>query len=322
MAKTQLNKARREILLSHIEDTVLPRIIDRTRENELYDALIDGANKAIRAKYPEADMAVLRKYKCVRVDRCLRFQFPTGRVDGFNFPYKDESRIADVPSSGGCFRNDVFAVDDAIAAARATLKAYKPDLYRRFIAEVGDEDAANATTPTEEVTMQKGKRYVGERTPDGVQVVVIQPNGEAYPLNPRFDLRMHSPDGFNFGYGGSGPSQLALALLADALGDDDRAQANYQAVKFRVIGRLSGDRFELTEQQLRQVVDEIETYPIHRYGLYWSGYEPDYKPRTAASLAAARERREARVVEREATNAPLFAEVIREQGYVKKGRRR
>ena len=38
------------------------------------------------------------------------------------------------------------------------------------------------------------------------------------PLNPEpsQELWNHSPDGFNWGYGGSGPAQLALALLLDA----------------------------------------------------------------------------------------------------------
>ncbi len=35
------------------------------------------------------------------------------------------------------------------------------------------------------------------------------------PLGPRLDLANHSPDGFSWGYGGSGPAQLALAILAD-----------------------------------------------------------------------------------------------------------
>jgi len=83
--KTQLNKARRAIIeeygFKHIESS-----IDRTRENELLQQLIGYANEAIRAKYPEADMAVLRKYEVVRTDHCLRFQFPSGRVDGRSFP--------------------------------------------------------------------------------------------------------------------------------------------------------------------------------------------------------------------------------------------
>ncbi|MDB5309118.1 MAG: hypothetical protein JWO38_3320 [Gemmataceae bacterium] len=105
------------------------------------------------------------------------------------------------------------------------------------------------------------KRYVGERTPDGCQVVVVDqknPDG-SYLLPPRYDLRNHSPDGFEFGYAGSGPSQLALALLADALGDDERAQDHYQSFKFKVIARLEGDRFELSEEDIRRTVAALET---------------------------------------------------------------
>ena len=104
------------------------------------------------------------------------------------------------------------------------------------------------------------KRYIGECTPDGCQVVVLdssKPNA-SYLLNPRYDLRNHSPDGFSFGYNGSGSAQLSLALLADALGDTDRAQDMYQSFKFKVIGRLTGDKFELTEDDIRQKVAELE----------------------------------------------------------------
>ena len=33
--------------------------------------------------------------------------------------------------------------------------------------------------------------------------------------------RIHSPDGFAWGYGGSGPSQLALAILDSMTGDKE-----------------------------------------------------------------------------------------------------
>ncbi len=49
-----------------------------------------------------------------------------------------------------------------------------------------------------------------------------QPNG-GYQLPPRHDLRNHSPDGLKWGYAGSGPAQLALAVLPDALGSDRHA---------------------------------------------------------------------------------------------------
>lgn len=54
--------------------------------------------------------------------------------------------------------------------------------------------------------------YEGQRTEDDVRVTV---NGRK--LNPRNDLCNHSPDGFEWGYGGSGPAQLALAILVDHL---------------------------------------------------------------------------------------------------------
>ncbi|WP_020469647.1 hypothetical protein [Zavarzinella formosa] len=117
MAKTQLNKTRRELILEHIEKAVIPNAIDRTHEKALYDAILSGANVAIRLKYPEADMAILRKYRCTRFDRCLKFQFPTGRVDGFSFPYADEERLADMPNGGGCFTRDVFVADEDFETA-------------------------------------------------------------------------------------------------------------------------------------------------------------------------------------------------------------
>jgi hypothetical protein len=105
---------------------------------------------------------------------------------------------------------------------------------------------------------QSGKRYVGTRTPDVCVVTVIDADGGEEPLDPRFDLRNHSPDGFNWGYGGSGPAQLALALLADALDDDERAQVIYQDFKFKVVSRFDADRFELSQDEIPQAVTQLE----------------------------------------------------------------
>ena len=103
------------------------------------------------------------------------------------------------------------------------------------------------------------KHYAGERTPDGVDVLVLDrdlPDG-GRPLDPRFDLRRHA-DGLNFGYAGSGPAQLSLALLADALGDDDRARRNYQDFKRKHVARWEGDRFEISAEDIRQIVAGLE----------------------------------------------------------------
>ena len=50
----------------------------------------------------------------------------------------------------------------------------------------------------------------------------------------------HSPDGFCWGYGGSGPSQLALAILLELLSKED-AFYHYQDFKQRLIAKLQGD---------------------------------------------------------------------------------
>ena len=52
--------------------------------------------------------------------------------------------------------------------------------------------------------------------------------GGLLPLAPSLALRSHSPGGFAWGSDGSGPAQLALALLLDWTGDPDLAQRLYQ----------------------------------------------------------------------------------------------
>jgi hypothetical protein len=58
------------------------------------------------------------------------------------------------------------------------------------------------------------KLYVGTRGKHGgaATVIVIERNGPRYPL--RHAVR-HSPDGFQWGYGGSGPAELARCILLD-----------------------------------------------------------------------------------------------------------
>jgi len=101
------------------------------------------------------------------------------------------------------------------------------------------------------------KVYHGRRTEHGC-AVDVEEDGECCLLNPRLDLRNHSPTGLEWGYGGSGPAQLALALAADVLGDDDRAQAVYQKLKFRLVGGLPHEEWILTERHIRGAIEAIE----------------------------------------------------------------
>lgn len=80
-------------------------------------------------------------------------------------------------------------------------------------------------------------RYLGICV-DGRPAVYRADDRTCSLLDPRFDLRRHSPDGFNWGYGGSGPAQLALAILADFTKDDGVALKLYQRYKWAVVARL------------------------------------------------------------------------------------
>jgi len=86
------------------------------------------------------------------------------------------------------------------------------------------------------------KVYKGRRDEDGVCIVTVHEEGKpARPLNPRLDLFNHSPTGFEWGYGGSGPAQLALALLADVTGNDDGAVRAHQSFKSGAIASIPRD---------------------------------------------------------------------------------
>src|SRR5436305_9002387 len=77
------------------------------------------------------------------------------------------------------------------------------------------------------------KIYEGARSLDGAIVTV---DGKKLP--PRLDLKALSKAGFEWTYEGAGPAQLALALLADHLGDDLEALARYDGFMREVIANL------------------------------------------------------------------------------------
>jgi hypothetical protein len=101
------------------------------------------------------------------------------------------------------------------------------------------------------------KTYHGMRTEAGC-TVVVEEDGEFTGLDYRYDLRNHSPDGVEWGYGGSGPTQLALALAADVLGNDDKAQLVYQRLKAKLICGLPHEGWVLTEGRIRSAIEAIE----------------------------------------------------------------
>jgi len=74
----------------------------------------------------------------------------------------------------------------------------------------------------------------------------------------------HSPTGLSWGYGGSGPCQLALALLCDAIGKE-RALAIYQEFKEEQVAKWSPTKdWGMSRFQLSSMAESIEYRKLAR----------------------------------------------------------
>lgn len=98
------------------------------------------------------------------------------------------------------------------------------------------------------------KTYRGGRSLDGA-VVTVDDGAQTRSLAPRLDLRRLSPTGFEWTYEGAGPAQLALALLADHLGDDARALLLYEMFMRAVVAELDNS-WELSSADIDAALAE------------------------------------------------------------------
>lgn len=101
-------------------------------------------------------------------------------------------------------------------------------------------------------------RYRGTRDDNGTAHVTKHIDELApVPLDMRLDIRRHSPTGPEWGYGGSGPAQLALGLLADVVGDHF-AEENYQQFKREVVAGFPREGFAITAEAVEEWAKTIE----------------------------------------------------------------
>lgn len=77
------------------------------------------------------------------------------------------------------------------------------------------------------------------------------------PLDPARSLQIvnHSPTGFAWGYAGSGPAQLALAILLELGFTPDEAVAHHQRFKLDVIAILPRDGFTLSVADVKNWIE-------------------------------------------------------------------
>lgn len=93
-----------------------------------------------------------------------------------------------------------------------------------------------------EMKIYEGKRLRTRGIPHNVVVTV---NGK--PLRHRI---RHSPTGFEFGYGGSGPADLALSILWDFLGEEP-SRSLYIDFKDQFVAEWK-DKWEITSAEIQR----------------------------------------------------------------------
>ena len=92
------------------------------------------------------------------------------------------------------------------------------------------------------------KTYTGERTIDGISVLV-----DGKPLPTRTDDLKLTDYGFEWSYEGPEPRQLALALLVDHLGDKHKAKALVEPFMQAVVANF-GNEWEMTSTDIDEAL--------------------------------------------------------------------
>lgn len=153
---------------------------------------------------------------------------------------------------------------------------------KRYVAtrpQMTDEDWRTLGWSEEELSRLTS---LGQRR-TGVQVIEI--DGENITMKPLEHIVRHSPDGFEWGYGGSGPAELARCILIDLLGEEAKCSqclgtttvtyedgedmgtercwncddgfvlpVSYQDFKFEMIASQPTQGFMLREEEIRSWV--------------------------------------------------------------------
>lgn len=101
------------------------------------------------------------------------------------------------------------------------------------------------------------KIYTGKKPNLGPCDIFIIEDGNKKILDPSPSQKLynHSPDGFNWGYNGSGPAQAALGILLDCVGRQ-AALFFYQQFKFEFVAGW-GDGFTISEKIIKKWIKTL-----------------------------------------------------------------
>lgn len=109
--------------------------------------------------------------------------------------------------------------------------------------------------------------YSGSRVNDGVGHQPVYRDGVELSPQASQAIYNHSPDGFNWAYWGSGPAQLALALLYDVTKDKRLSCLYRHTFKDQFVAGW-GDEWSISSEQISAwlKVQEVMTRYERTYG--------------------------------------------------------
>jgi hypothetical protein len=96
------------------------------------------------------------------------------------------------------------------------------------------------------------KTYQGKRTIDGL---VVTADGRR--LDEHYEVKRFTKFGFEWTYEGESPQQLALAILVDYLGDNDRALRLSQPFMQSIVANFDQD-WVLKGDEIDRAIKDIE----------------------------------------------------------------
>lgn len=151
-----------------------------------------------------------------------------------------ETAVGGIVSGAGT-RTRTLARD--LVAATIACEARRQDnvtVVAARMPSVGDEQDDGVVT---------GRRVDGEGR--------VEIDGAPLDWEASLAVRNHSPTGPEWGYGGSGPAQLALAILLAVI-EPERAERLYQAFKTERIATIGDDEWSLAISEVKAWVREAE----------------------------------------------------------------
>lgn len=107
---------------------------------------------------------------------------------------------------------------------------------------------------------------IAHQSPFSRSVMIIDENRSTVELHPDRSqaVKNHSPDGFNWGYAGSGPAQLALAILLEVTNDETIALAHYHNFEREVIAAIQSQEtnWEIKENKIIAWLEAQQSHHI------------------------------------------------------------